>query len=313
MSTEKTYTESWLEGPLHTAFYTRIYRPQPPIATRAALVFAHGYLEHVDRYAYPEAHARWASRGIAVLTFDQRGFGRTALDLERRSSGSAYGRAGEAEERMADLEWAVKVAKTSFGRDVPVFLMGHSMVRTTFGTCFATRATAPPEKATVKLLAGVISSSPLIRIGRKDPSTALKFIVRVVIYRLLPLKSLLVADDYAQDLSRDPAMGESALKDPWIKSVGTGQSILDMIDRGEYLLREGFKHWPADLPVLILHGTADVVNAFAPTKEFAELLQAPDKEFVEYDGAWHDLLTDPEVKDKYFEDIVNWIERHLSL
>ncbi len=52
-----------------------------------------------------------------------------------------------------------------------------------------------------------------------------------VINCFMTLKSPLIADAYAQDLSRDPAMGESALKDPWIKSVGTGQSILDMIDR----------------------------------------------------------------------------------
>lgn len=166
---------------------------------------------------------------------------------------------------MADLEWAVKLAKRSFGQEVPVFLMGHSMVRARScnliysHSCllekaggsvlgFATRETAPPEKATVKLLAGVISSSPLIRIGRKDPSSALKFVVRMVskgfpnmpintppqvevIHRFVILKLALVADDCLQDLSRDPAVGESALKDPWIKSVGTGQSILDMIDR----------------------------------------------------------------------------------
>lgn len=129
MSTHTTYTELWLEGPLATSIYTRFYKPPPMVTTRAVLIFAHGYLEHVGRYGYPEAHAKWASCGVAVLTFDQRGFGRTALDTEHRSPGSAYGRTGGANERMSDLEWAVKLARSTFGEDVPLFLMGHSMVR----------------------------------------------------------------------------------------------------------------------------------------------------------------------------------------
>lgn len=122
------YTESWLKGPLSTMFYTRLY--EPPISTplRAALVFAHGYLEHIGRYT--EVHAKWAQRGIAVFAYDERGFGRTALDEKHKSPDSVYGRTGGAQERMGDIEWAVKHTRSLFDKDVPLFLMGHSMAST---------------------------------------------------------------------------------------------------------------------------------------------------------------------------------------
>ena len=119
MATGSPFVEAWVEGPFATAFYTRLYRPPASAHTRAILVFAHGYLEHVGRYMYPEFHTAWAARGIAVFAYDERGFGRTALDEEHRSPGSAYGRTGGMKERMTDVEWAVKHAKGLVEDDIP--------------------------------------------------------------------------------------------------------------------------------------------------------------------------------------------------
>ena len=43
--------------------------------------------------------ARWTAAGVAVLAYDQRGFGRTALDKAHRSPGGAYGRTDAASQR----------------------------------------------------------------------------------------------------------------------------------------------------------------------------------------------------------------------
>ena len=40
----------------------------------AQVLFVHGFSEHVERYDFSE----FASKGIQVTAFDQRGFGRTA-------------------------------------------------------------------------------------------------------------------------------------------------------------------------------------------------------------------------------------------
>lgn len=118
-----TYTESWLEGPSKTQFYTRTYVPdgdQP----KAVIVFVHGFAEHVGRYTH--FHPLFAQQGIAVFAFDQRGFGLTGQDVEKRSKGSTYGKTSW-KDQMADIAWAVSHAKEAF-KGVPVFLMGHSMV-----------------------------------------------------------------------------------------------------------------------------------------------------------------------------------------
>ena len=69
-------------------------------------------------------------RGITVFTHGQRGFGRTALDKARpawKSAHSSYGRTSW-REQLADVEWWVRhLGKEHAG--VPLFLMGHSMVR----------------------------------------------------------------------------------------------------------------------------------------------------------------------------------------
>lgn len=118
-----SFTEAWLPGPKSTSFYTRTYHP-PSGSPTAVVVFIHGFTEHVARYEY--VHLRWADRGFVVFTFDQRGFGRTALD-PKKSASAVYGRTGDADQ-ISDVEWALRVAQ-EMNPTVPLFLMGHSMVR----------------------------------------------------------------------------------------------------------------------------------------------------------------------------------------
>jgi len=124
MSNE-TYTESWLLGPQSTMFYTRTYLPPSQQPPKAAVVFVHGYAEHIGRYTH--FHPLFAARGIAVFTYDQRGYGLTAQDTKgNKSKGSSYGKTSW-KEQMEDVAWAIEHAKETF-KGLPLFLMGHSMV-----------------------------------------------------------------------------------------------------------------------------------------------------------------------------------------
>jgi acylglycerol lipase len=117
-----TYSESWLVGPQRTQFYTRTYRPAS--TSKGVVVFVHGFIEHIARYEH--VFPAWSARGIAVFAYDQRGFGRTALDSEKKSKDSSYAKTSW-KEQLQDLEWAINHAKSEFG-SVPLFLYGHSMV-----------------------------------------------------------------------------------------------------------------------------------------------------------------------------------------
>ena len=116
------YTEAWLTGPHETQIYTRTYLPSAP---KAAIVFIHGFAEHVGRYTH--FHPLLAKRDIAVFTMDQRGFGLTALDTAgKKSKDSSWGKTSWVYQ-MDDINWAITHAKEKF-KDIPLFLMGHSMV-----------------------------------------------------------------------------------------------------------------------------------------------------------------------------------------
>jgi acylglycerol lipase len=127
-----SFTEAWLPGPKSSSFYTRTYQPESG-SPRAVLVFIHGLRQHIARYEY--IHKRWADRGFAVFTFDQRGFGHTALD-PKKSQGAVYGRTGDADQ-ISDIVWALSAAQ-EVHPTVPLFLMGYSMVRHSTFPPFAT-------------------------------------------------------------------------------------------------------------------------------------------------------------------------------
>ncbi|KAI0324163.1 alpha/beta-hydrolase, partial [Cubamyces sp. BRFM 1775] len=122
-SAPSRYTEAWLPGYDGLQFYTRTYAAPSP---RAVLLFVHGFAEHTGRYEW--AHGVYASRGITVFTYDQRGFGRTALDSAHRSKESSYGKTGWPDQ-LSDIEWWVKRLKSEYP-SLPLILMGHSMVST---------------------------------------------------------------------------------------------------------------------------------------------------------------------------------------
>jgi acylglycerol lipase len=119
-----TLTRAWLLGHNSTSFYSHTYHPPANSTIRASLVFIHGFAENVERYEH--VHKIWAERGFFVLAFDLRGFGRTALD-EKKSRSSIYGRTSD-DDQIKDIKWGINFVRDA-NPNVPVFLMGHSMVR----------------------------------------------------------------------------------------------------------------------------------------------------------------------------------------
>ena len=118
----KNYIEAWLPGVGGTQFYTRTY---PATFPKAIVLFVHGFAEHVGRYEH--AHVKYPTRGITLFAFDLRGYGRTALDHEKKSKDSAYGKTSW-HMQMQDIEWFGRYLEKE-NPGVPLFLMGHSAVR----------------------------------------------------------------------------------------------------------------------------------------------------------------------------------------
>ncbi|KAJ6459412.1 lysophospholipase [Mycena vulgaris] len=294
------FAEEWLVGAGGTSFYTRLYQPTSPL--RGALVFVHGYNEHMSRYE--QFHTAWAARGFAVFTYDLRGFGRTALDTSK-SPNSAYGQMGAP---LADLEWAIKHTRSLFSETTPLFLMGHSMGGGIVLDFVASKSTTR-NLDTIALLSGVISSGPWLLLTNPLPTLVLwifAFMSKVFpnMHFSTPIRP--------KAISHDISVGESLIGDPWVREYGTYCGLYDMLMMGINLDKEGHKNWPKTLPLLLLHGTADDMNSCTSSENFFKLVTAEDKRLILYPNAYHDLMTEPDVKEQYQEDCISWVDAHLQ-
>ncbi|KAG6879131.1 hypothetical protein C0992_004948 [Termitomyces sp. T32_za158] len=299
MSSSAVYSELWLSGPKATKFYTRTYTPNS--TPRAALVFLHGFAEHVGRYTH--FHPLLSQHEIAVFAFDQRGFGKTALDTEgNKSKDSAYGKTSWSEQMM-DISWAVEHARKTFS-GVPTFLMGHSM-----GGAEALGFAIGQSCAS--LLAGIISTSPLIL--QTKPAPKLLRVVGGAASNLFPNR-LIPTNVNAEDLSHDSVVNESYTKDPLVKLSGSLRGVKDMLSNGEVLLDVGYKNWPKSLPLLLVHGTEDKVTSHKASQAFYDKIPAVDKRIKLFEGGYHELHNEPDgVKEQLVADIIAFIEAHLHV
>ncbi|KAI1783808.1 Alpha/Beta hydrolase protein [Ganoderma leucocontextum] len=138
---------------------------------------------------------------------------------------------------------------------VPVFLMGHSMGGGLV-LAFWTRTGAPPAKETLSMLAGVVASSPLV--PQTFPASKVLRFIQGKASMLLP--NILIDAPVAVE--------------------------------GEHLLANDYKHWPRNLPLLLVHGRADRITSFTAARELFDKAEAAD-------GGFHELVHKPEgVKEK---------------
>ncbi|PBK82782.1 lysophospholipase [Armillaria gallica] len=296
-----TLTESWIQGPHSTNFFTRYFKADSPTAV---IVFVHGFGEHCSRYT--ELHSQFAERGVSVFTYDQRGFGRTALDKEHKSKDSSYARTNWVNE-MEDVAWAIQhVQKELPG--VPVFLMGQSMGGgEVLG--FPTEGRTSPYASTIASLSGIIATSPMV-----EQTFPVNKVLRWSLSKLAFLTPyvLFPADLVPDELSRDTSIGAAYVKDPLVKPSGSLLGLMDMLDHGEDLLKSRCHNWPKKLPLIVFHGTDDRITSPQASRAFFDAVGTEDKKYVSYPGAFHELSNETEdgVKDQLLKEAVAFIETH---
>ncbi|KAG8902827.1 hypothetical protein FRB99_004068 [Tulasnella sp. 403] len=299
------FTETWVTGLNNTSFYTRTY-PAVAQPAKAHVVFVHGFQEHISRYDH--VFQRVQAADISVFAFDQRGWGRTALDEEHKSPSSSYGLTTRPQQ-LADLEFFVNRAKEEIGKEVPLFLWGQSMGGALV-LSFTTAKHGPPAETTIRQLSGVISGSPLIR--QTVPASRVLRLVGAVLAKIVPWAPF-PAKIPAEDLTRDSAVVAAAKIDPFMKPWGTLSGLNDMLSAGEYLADRGFEDWPEDMPLLMVHGTEDKITSYTASHAFFEKIKAKDKEYISFEGAYHEIHNEPEPTwKKDVDDIVGWINKHLK-
>lgn len=252
---------------------------------RAVLQIAHGYAEHIGRYA---ATAQFLTNiGVAVYGIDYPGHG--------RSEGlSVY------IDDFSDLIHLQEIVFTKIKEeqpDLPVFILGHSM-----GTLTAMLFLLKHQD---KLHGAVISASALD--GHK---TAPPIIVKLLglLNKFMP-KARLAREIKPQFLSHDQAIVEAYQNDPLIDlgkwRIRTGYEVSKAI----YLMRK--KVSQIQLPLLILHGESDQELPPSGSQYLYDHASSTDKELKLYEGMYHEILNEIK-RDETLADIEAWMNKHIA-
>ena len=248
----------------------------------AVVVVVHGVTEHGGR------HGRLAEdlnhRGYAVSAMDLRGHGRSEGDRVMVRAFDQY---------LDDVEILLdRVAARWPGK--PVFLLGHSMG----GAIVALLGILRPPK-----VRGLILSAPAVLIGGG---------VFPVLRRLATLVSkvwptLRLTQMGCGFISRDPAVIESFRNDPLVFHgrfpVRTGAEILRAAKR----IQAGANR--INLPLLVMHGTGDVVTDHRGSRLLVARAGSSDKTLRLYDGLYHELFSEPE-REQLVSDLLDWLDGH---
>lgn len=255
---------------------------------RAIIIGLHGMNDYSNAFAMP---GEWfASRGITLWAYDQRGFG------------GAPGRglwAGAA--RMADdLNTMVALArKTHPG--LPVYLLGESM-----GGAVAMRAFTQPDPPHVD---GVILAAPAVWGWR-----AMNAFYETVLWmsaHLLPSMTLTgggLGIQPSDNIEMLLALG----RDPQVikeTQVGTIYGLVELMDEGAAAAR--FIH----APVLLLYGAKDEIVPPLPVGDAMRDMQKAGRDVTPacYATGYHMLLRDLQ-REIVWQDIESWIDtRELPL
>jgi acylglycerol lipase len=279
----------------------------PEAKSTAAVGIVHGFQEHGGRYA--ELAEVLTRNGYCAYALDLRGHGRSEGPRVMVSSFEEY---------LADLDiFLDRIHQRE--SDKPVFLFGHSMGAAIVALIAITRqpqigdctnfhghhACMVGENGTVpfdsRKIAGIILSAPPVQVGGQV-FPVLRHLAGWV-SRVWP--SLRLVHMGSRFISRDPEVVADFRRDPLVYHgrfpVRTGAEILragKQIQDSANLLR---------LPLLILHGTGDLVTSSEGSRLLHMRAGSCDKTLHLYEGLYHDLLHEPE-KEHVKADIVAWIK-----
>ncbi|MGB3542543.1 lysophospholipase [Rubrivirga sp.] len=251
----------------------------PDLEAKAFVVLVHGVHEHSGRYA--GVASELMRHGVAVRALDLRGHG---LSPGERGQIETFG------DYLMDVEPVIQSAlEDAAGR--PVFLMGHSMG----GLVVSYRTVEVGTEG----LAGIVLSSPALSV---DSPAVLRKLAPLV-SKWLPTLPVTRVD--LSKLSRDPKVGRVYKEDPLTTTQGVrarlGHEILGAIET----VRE--KPEAFDVPLLVYHGTADVITNPEGSKWITDHASSEDVTLALYDGLYHETHNELE-RNQVIGALADWIE-----
>ena len=261
--------------------YTQTWQPADAPVARIAVI--HGLGEHSGRYA---DFADWfVPRGFAIHAFDHRGHGQSP------------GQQGHIN-AWAEFRDDVQQFLDHVPDDAPRFLLGHSMGGLIVLDYGLHRPTAR--------LRGVIASAPGLAPG--GGVSAASIAAAKVLARVAPKLKMSNGLD-VQGLSRDPEVVRAYQADPLVHGYATPRFASEFFATGREALHRAAQ-WPAETPLLLMHGAADPICQPETTQRFFTDAGATDKTHIPYPDYLHEIFNEIG-REKVWADVDAWLMAHM--
>ena len=272
-------------------------------APRGVVLISHGASEHSGRYDR-FAQALNAS-GFAAVALDQRGHGRTASATGRGIMGPGGGHAV-----IDDLHELRAAAQAREGREVPVFLFGHSM-GSLIGLAYLTHhADGLAGSVLCGIAADIDNAASLAALlqGFADAGMRNEPAVDLFSANNTPFDPARTPYDW---LSRDPDEVDRYIADPMCGDDNplTYGYLIDLFD---VVAPARDQLASISCPVLVIAGDQDPAAGMgANATILADALTAAGAhaDLTLYEGARHELLNETN-RDQVTADIIRWLGSH---
>lgn len=253
----------------------------PPHNVQTQLVLLHGFNEYAG--AFERVGQYFASRGVKVWAYDQRGFGR----------GEQRGLWAGGERMAQDARQFVQLVHAQ-APDRPLFLLGTSM-----GGAVALKATSNNPNLPLK---GVILEAPAVWTRATQPfyqRWSLAITRRVAPHWSPSGNSLKIR------ASDNDAMLREIWQSPYMIHKSRIDTVAGLVDLMDMAYRAAHK---MSYPTLVLYGLKDQVIPHKPIMRLRQRLPVlKGSEYKEYANGWHMLMRDLQGK-RVMDDSLQWMK-----
>jgi alpha-beta hydrolase superfamily lysophospholipase len=275
------HTEFSWTSPEHVQFYAQDWTPANHVI--ASITLVHGLGEHSSRYQHLAEY--FCERGISVLSYDQRGHGRTE---GKRGHIPSYETAAQ------DTKHFI-LENHQRHPDSHHFLYGHSL-----GGAMALYYTMT-EKTGIE---GTIVTDPGLAPG--DPLPPAKLVLAKFMAKVAPSFTLANGLD-RENLSHDREVIQRYIDDPLVHDQVSASLGMNLFSKGAWMIENAAK---LDLPLHLMYVTKDHLVDLTAIRNFlqnaGELVTSK-----AWDGFYHEIHNEPE-KNEVFDFTINWIKSRIS-
>ncbi len=250
----------------------------------AGVFIIHGLGEHCQRYNH--LAKVFTANNINVYSLDLPGHGLSA---------GIRGHIQSFDEYQTTVLKRVATVREQLA-DKPLFLIGHSM-----GGLIASRLLLSHQDK----FAGALLSGPAIKSPQEPPAWQVSLIKGIA--KVLPKAGMIQLD--ASGVSRDKEVVDTYMNDPLVsKAKLSAKFLVELTNAMEHVQQRAKA---INLPIRIMHGTADAMTDPDGSKLLFENCGSQDKELKLYEGLYHEIFNEPE-QAAVFAEMIAWINERLE-